>query len=43
MAEQLRDKAPAVVNAYPRAVEDTGNPKARALLEQFFQPALTKD
>ena len=39
MAEQLRDKAPAVVNAYPRAVEDTGNPKARALLEQFFQPA----
>lgn len=39
MAEQLRDKAPAVVNAYPRAVDDTGNPKARALLEQFFQPA----
>ena len=31
MAEQLRDKAPAVVNAYPRAVDDTGNPKARAL------------
>ena len=39
MAEQLRDKAPAVVNAYPRAVADTGNPRARALLEQFFQPA----
>ena len=38
MAEQLRNKAPAVVNAYPRAVADTGNPKARALLEQFFQP-----
>lgn len=39
MAEQLRDGAPAVVNAYPRAVADQGNPKARALLEQFFQPA----
>ena len=39
MAEQLRNKAPAVVNAYPRAVDDTGNPRARALLEQFFTPA----
>ena len=39
MAEQLRDKAPAVVNAYPRAVGDTGNPRARALMEQFFEPA----
>lgn len=39
MAEQLRDKAPAVVNAYPRAVDDIGNPRARALLEQFFTPA----
>ena len=39
MAEQLRDNAPAVANAYPRAVDDTGNPRARALLEQFFQPS----
>lgn len=23
----------------PRAVDDTGNPRARALLEQFFQPS----
>ncbi|MBQ4566758.1 MAG: hydrogenase formation protein HypD [Desulfovibrio sp.] len=38
MAEQLRDDAPAVVNAYPRAVGDSGNPRARALLEQFFEP-----
>ena len=39
MAEQIRDNAPAVVNAYPRAVGDAGNPRARALLEQFFMPA----
>ncbi|MDR0816994.1 MAG: hydrogenase formation protein HypD [Desulfovibrio sp.] len=36
MAEQLRDNAPAVVNAYPRAVNDAGNPKARALMEEVF-------
>lgn len=36
MAEQLRDGLPAVVNAYPRAVDDGGNPRARALLDQFF-------
>ncbi len=39
MAEQLRDGAPAVVNAYPRAVGDAGNPRARALLEEYFMPA----
>lgn len=39
MAEQMRNGKPDVVNAYPRAVDDTGNPRARALLEQFFQPA----
>lgn len=39
MAEQIRDDAPAVVNAYPRAVGDRGNPRARALLKQFFEPA----
>lgn len=39
MAEQLRDGRPAVANAYPRAVADAGNPRARALLAQFFEPA----
>ncbi|WP_165175782.1 hydrogenase formation protein HypD [Desulfovibrio sp. ZJ369] len=39
MAEQLRDRAPAVINAYPRAVSDTGNARARALMEQFFTPS----
>ena len=39
MVEQLRDGAPAVVNAYPRAVGDAGNPRARALLEEYFMPA----
>lgn len=39
MAEQLRDKAPAVINAYPRAVDDKGNPRACALMEQFFAPS----
>ena len=39
MAEQLRDNAPAVVNAYPRAVGNEGNPRARALLEEYFMPA----
>lgn len=39
MSEQLRDHAPAVVNAYPRAVDNAGNPRARALLEQFFEPS----
>ena len=37
MAERRRD--PAVVNAYPRAVDNAGNPRARALMERFFQPA----
>ena len=39
MAEQLRDAAPAVVNAYPRAVSGNGNPRARAMLEDYFIPA----
>jgi hydrogenase expression/formation protein HypD len=38
MAECLRDKSPAVINAYPRAVNDAGNPKARALLDEVFTP-----
>ena len=39
MAEQRRDGRAEVVNAYARAVDDGGNPRARALLEQCFQPA----
>jgi hydrogenase expression/formation protein HypD len=39
MAEQLRDKTPMVRNAYPRAVSDAGNPRARAMAEQVFVPA----
>ncbi|MDR1777463.1 MAG: hydrogenase formation protein HypD [Desulfovibrio sp.] len=38
MAEQLRDHAPAVCNAYPRAVNDAGNPRARALTDMVFRP-----
>lgn len=41
MAEQLRDGSPAVVNAYPRAVNDAGNPRALALMEQVFMPTDT--
>lgn len=39
MAEQIRDDRPAVVNAYRRAVNDEGNPRARQVLEQVFRPA----
>ncbi|GFH62907.1 MAG: [NiFe] hydrogenase maturation protein HypD [Candidatus Desulfovibrio kirbyi] len=39
ITEQIRDGQPAVVNAYPRAVNDAGNPKARALLDQVFVPS----
>ena len=39
MAEQRRDDAPAVVNAYQRAVSDQGNPRARALLKTYFMPS----
>ena len=38
MAEMRRDGAPAVVNAYPRAVADAGNARARSLMEQVFAP-----
>ncbi|MDR3357272.1 MAG: hydrogenase formation protein HypD [Desulfovibrio sp.] len=38
MAEQARDNAPAVRNAYPRAVNEAGNPRARAVTEQVFAP-----
>lgn len=36
MAEQLRDGRAEIVNAYPRAVSDDGNPRARELLEKVF-------
>ena len=36
MAEQLRDGRAAIVNAYPRAVGDDGNPRARELLKKVF-------
>lgn len=39
MAEQRRNDTPAVVNAYRRAVNDDGNPRAREVLEQVFIPA----
>lgn len=39
MAEQLRAGAPRVENAYRRAVDDAGNPRALELLGQVFQPA----
>lgn len=38
MAEQIRRGKALVENAYPRAVNDAGNPKARSVLEQVFQP-----
>lgn len=37
MAEQRREGRPAVENAYRRAVDDGGNPRARAVLEQVFE------
>ena len=39
MAEQRQSGVYAVQNAYKRAVDDAGNPRARAVLEQVFAPA----
>ena len=39
MAEQRRSGQYTVANAYTRAVDDGGNPRARAVLEQVFTPA----
>ncbi len=36
---QLRDGRAALVNAYTRAVSDTGNAKAREIMYEVFQPA----
>jgi hydrogenase expression/formation protein HypD len=37
LVHQNRIGKPALVNAYPRAVKDRGNPKARAVMHQVFQ------
>ena len=39
MARQYREGEFKVENAYPRAVNDDGNPKARAILSQVFRTA----
>ena len=39
VTEQLRDGKPGLVNAYTRAVSDTGNAKAREIMYEVFQPA----
>jgi len=36
--EQIRDKRPQVVNAYPRVVRSEGNPAARAVMDKFLEP-----
>lgn len=38
MAEMRRDGKPRVINAYPRAVDDGGNPRACALMDEVFAP-----
>ncbi len=38
MASMLADGAPAITNMYPRAVAETGNPRARELMRQVFEP-----
>ncbi|NWH05453.1 hydrogenase formation protein HypD [Desulfobacter latus] len=39
LVEQNESKIPRLVNAYPRAVADAGNPKARAIMDQVFETA----
>ena len=38
LVEQVEKGRPQLDNAYPRAVSDTGNAKARAVLDQVFEP-----
>ena len=38
LAEMIRQEKPDVVNGYPRAVADAGNPKALEILNQVFVP-----
>ena len=39
LVEQVEAGRPALENAYPRAVRPDGNPKARRVLEEVFEPA----
>lgn len=39
LARQIGAGTPALENAYPRAVTDEGNPKAREVLDQVFAPS----
>ncbi|WP_321494882.1 hydrogenase formation protein HypD [uncultured Desulfobacter sp.] len=39
LVEQNESGTPGLVNAYPRAVADAGNPKARAIMDQVFEKA----
>jgi hydrogenase expression/formation protein HypD len=39
LVEQVEADRPALENAYPRAVSPGGNPKARRVLEEVFEPA----
>ena len=38
LVDQIGKGAPALENAYPRAVSDTGNTKAQALMARVFEP-----
>lgn len=39
LVEQLRDGRAEVANLYGRVVREEGNPRARAVLDRFFEPA----
>ena len=39
LVEQIENGAPQLENAYPRAVSEEGNPKARAVMDTVFEPA----
>jgi len=39
LVAQNASEPPGLVNAYPRAVADAGNPKARAIMDQVFERA----
>jgi hydrogenase expression/formation protein HypD len=42
LVEQIEAGAPRLVNAYPRAVAAEGNPRARELLAEVFEPACAR-
>jgi hydrogenase expression/formation protein HypD len=39
LVDQVNDRQPAVENAYSRVVRTDGNPKARNIIDMFFQPS----